>query len=196
MPYVWFASTARLTVAWPGVITRICTRRSRAPITSPGRIVNEALCRSVVANSASTCADKTTSPTSPRSTIACAMRCFLASVGSYAYSSTLVSRKSGADIQVFPFPRVLPYFELVSTETVSQRLQFLALAPRSRILLRNLLQIIADQPGERGIALHRDFADLFDQLIVQRKGDIHRPIIRETLNKGNLLFGVFKEGRS
>ena len=46
------------------------------------------------------------------------------------------------------------------------------------------LQVRAHQPGQRGIALDRDLADFLDQIILERKGNIHVPIIRETLNKG------------
>ena len=47
-----------------------------------------------------------------------------------------------------------------------------------------LLKVGAHQASERRIAFDGDLADLFHQFLVNGKCDIHRPIIRETLNMG------------
>jgi hypothetical protein len=47
-----------------------------------------------------------------------------------------------------------------------------------------LLQMRAHQPSQRSIALNRNLPHFPDQIIIQRKRNIHAPIIRETLNKG------------
>ena len=48
-----------------------------------------------------------------------------------------------------------------------------------------LLEVRAHQPSQRSLVIDRNFPDFPDQIIVQRKRDVHIPIIRETLNKGN-----------
>ena len=65
-----------------------------------------------------------------------------------------------------------------------KRFQFPAFAPRLRVFGSEFPKIRAHQSGESGVTLHRKFADFLDQIVVDRKRDIHRPIIRETLNKG------------
>jgi hypothetical protein len=54
------------------------------------------------------------------------------------------------------------------------------------MLSGQFLQMRAHQSGQRRIALDRNLPDFPDQIIIQRKRDIHAPIIRETLNMGKL----------
>jgi hypothetical protein len=71
---------------------------------------------------------------------------------------------------------------LETVESLLQEFLISALSPRARVLLRQLFQMAAHQASECCIPFDRDFANLFDQLLVERKGDVHAPIIRETLN--------------
>jgi len=52
---------------------------------------------------------------------------------------------------------------------------------RGGILCRELLKVIADYASKRGVAVHGDFTEFLDEILVERESDIHRPIIRETL---------------
>src|SRR6202521_5010011 len=88
-------------------------------------------------------------------------------------------------MQVFPLPVSLATLDRELAEGAFQCLEFSALSSRGGILVRQLFQIVADQSGQRRVTLHRNSADLFDQLVVEGKRDIHAPIIRESLNMCN-----------
>jgi len=49
------------------------------------------------------------------------------------------------------------------------------------MLTGEFFQMGAHKSGQSRIPLDRQFADLFDQLVIERERDIHEPIIRETL---------------
>jgi len=46
--------------------------------------------------------------------------------------------------------------------------------------------MLANQTGQSGVTLDRDLANFLDEIIIQRKCDVHIPIIRETLIMGQL----------
>ena len=48
------------------------------------------------------------------------------------------------------------------------------------------LKVGAHQASERRVAFDRNFADFFHQFLVNGESDVHKPIIRETLNMGKL----------
>ena len=53
---------------------------------------------------------------------------------------------------------------------------------------RQFLQVDPYQASQRSIALDRDLANLLDEIVIETEGDIHVPIIRETLIMGNVIF--------
>jgi hypothetical protein len=90
-------------------------------------------------------------------------------------------------MQVFSFPGALSYVELKLLEALSKRLYFSPLAPGFRVLGGQILQVGAHQSSQRSIALNRNLSDFLDEIVIERKSDVHGPIIRETLNMGNMI---------
>ena len=76
-------------------------------------------------------------------------------------------------MQVFSFPGALPQVELILLEALSKRLQLAALAAGFRMFGGQLLQMSAHQSGERSVALDRNLAHFLDEIVVERKGDVH-----------------------
>jgi len=88
--------------------------------------------------------DITISPATAFRSNSCAMRCFSGSLTSYAYTRTLVSRKSGPGIEIFPFPGSLSYPELNLPETALERLALPPHTPGESVLGHEIFEKIAD----------------------------------------------------
>ena len=84
-------------------------------------------------------------------------------------------------MQIFSGPVALADLELESFETVLQCLTLAALASQRGILGCNLLQILANQPSEGCVTVNSNLADLFYEILVERKSHVHIHIISETL---------------
>ena len=50
-----------------------------------------------------------------------------------------------------------------------------------------LFEMRPNESGQSRVILNGDLSDVLDQFVVERKRDIHIPIIRETLIMGNLI---------
>ena len=87
-------------------------------------------------------------------------------------------------VEIFARPGLFAHIELERSETFFQRLQFSTLAPRPGVFGGQFVKVRRTSPVKRSIPLNRNLADFPDQIVLKRKGDIHKPIIRETLNKG------------
>src|SRR5262249_32320028 len=101
-------------------------------------------------------------------------------------TSTFVSRNSGADIQVGPFPGSLADPEPELLKAALQGLAFPPLPPSCSLVSRKLLQILANHASQGRIPLDSDLPHLLDEIVVDRESDIHIPIIRETHNSCKL----------
>jgi len=56
------------------------------------------------------------------------------------------------------------------------------------------LKVGAHQASERRVAFDGNFADFFHQFLVKGESDVHKPIIRETLNMGKVVIGASNTG--
>src|SRR5215475_9647647 len=99
---------------------------------------------------------------------------------------TLLSKKSRALIKVFALPCALAHVDLDFFKAASQDCQWLACFARRGILRCKLLQILANQSGESGVAIDGDFSHLLYEFVVEGERDVHIHIIRETVIMGNL----------
>src|SRR5271167_4304929 len=97
-------------------------------------------------------------------------------------------------MQVFPFPSTLSQVELELLKTAFERFELSALAAGFRMFRGEFLQVGAHQAGERRIALDGDLADLLHQFLVDGEGNVHKPIIRETLSMGNWNLAPYQDG--
>ena len=84
-------------------------------------------------------------------------------------------------MQIIPGPIALANLELELFEAVFQGFTLAALASLRGVLRGNLLQILANQASQGRIAVHSDLADLFYEILVERKSHVHVHIISETL---------------
>src|SRR5260370_3353025 len=92
-----------------------------------------------------------------------------------------LSRNSAAGMQVRPGPGGLADVELVTLEGALESFALTAFFAGCGVFSGDFFEVIADHAGESGIAIDGDFAEFFDEFLVEREGDIHGPIIRETL---------------
>src|SRR5260370_22375634 len=83
-------------------------------------------------------------------------------------------------MQVSSFPSSLPDFELELLEAALKRVPLTPLSPSRLVFPGKLRQEFSHQPGQCRVPIHCNLANLFHQVIRQRKCDIHIPIIRET----------------
>ena len=85
-------------------------------------------------------------------------------------------------MQVFPFPSALSHIELELFKAPFESFQFSSLAPGFRMFEGKLLEVGAHQTGQGSVALNGNLADFLNQVPVNGKRNVHKPIIRETLN--------------
>ena len=88
-------------------------------------------------------------------------------------------------MQVFPFPSTLSHVELELLKAPFERFQFSSLAAGFRMFEGKFLEVGAHQTSQGSVALNRNLADFLNQFLVNGKCNVHKPIIRETLNMGN-----------
>jgi hypothetical protein len=69
-------------------------------------------------------------------------------------------------------------------KTALERLNLAPLSAGVGIVGRQFLKIAPHEPRQSSVALDRNLADFLHQSVFERKRDVHKPIIRETLNKG------------
>jgi len=76
-------------------------------------------------------------------------------------------------------PGSLSHIELELLKCAIQCFAFPPLASGSRIFGGQLLQIRSHQPCQSSLPLNGNFANLFNEIIIKREGDVHTPIIRK-----------------
>jgi len=96
----------------------------------------------------------------------------------------LLSRNSRALIEVCTLPSSLTYVEMKLLEGAFQCFALLTPTAFRCSFSRELLQVFAYQTCKRGVSLNGDLPHFFHDLLVQRKGNIHVPIIRDSLIMG------------
>jgi hypothetical protein len=69
-------------------------------------------------------------------------------------------------MEVRPAPGSLSYPELKLLETTLQRRSLATSPSTGRILIGKLLQVIANEPGERRVALNSDSPHLFYEIVI------------------------------
>src|SRR5580704_6643471 len=93
----------------------------------------------------------------------------------------LVSRNSAAGMQIRPGPAALADVELQALEGAFESLALTPLFTGGGVISGDFFEVIADHASQCGITIDGDFAEFFDEFLVEREGDVHAPIIRETL---------------
>jgi hypothetical protein len=79
-------------------------------------------------------------------------------------------------------PGPLSDFKLETLEAAIQQFAFPAFAAGNGILGGQRFQISPDQTRQSRIPVNGDLSDLLNEPVVEREGDIHAPIIRESCN--------------
>jgi hypothetical protein len=90
-------------------------------------------------------------------------------------------------MQVFPTPRLLTHTNLKFLKTPLESFHLTALPSGAGMLGSELFEMSPNESGQSRVILNGDLSDFLDQFVVERKRDIHIPIIRETLIMGNLI---------
>src|SRR5690242_4777351 len=93
----------------------------------------------------------------------------------------LVSRKSGPGMKVCPRPGPLAKLQSNLPEGALERFALTPLSAGCRVFGGNVFQIRANHPRESRVTLDGDFPDFFNQFVLERQCDVHKPIIREPL---------------
>src|SRR5690242_10496064 len=93
----------------------------------------------------------------------------------------LVSRKSGPGMKVCPRPGPLAKLQSNLPKGALERFALTPLSAGCRVFGGNVFQIRANHPSESRVTLDGDFPDFFNQFVLKRQCDVHKPIIRESL---------------